>query len=168
MKTCFTTLLLALCPFITRAADIITLIGTNSYTVGANDVAEIISVSETSAGGGPRFLVNGVNYYSTFSSGTGGIVSNLPFIIAGPDKTIAGFGTVGIVTIRVRPKTDLLSPGTQPAQISNAVVIPADAAGPVNILLESSTDLVTWTAASPGTYGSSTVRRFFRVRGAAQ
>jgi hypothetical protein len=51
--------------------------------------------------------------------------------------------------------------GTTP---SNAVVIPADAAGPVAIILESSTDLVTWTAAKPGSYGSSTSKRFFRVR----
>jgi hypothetical protein len=47
---------------------------------------------------------------------------------------------------------------------SNSVVIPADAAGPVQIILESSTDLITWTAANPGTYGSSTSKRFFRVR----
>ncbi len=51
---------------------------------------------------------------------------------------------------------------------SNAVVIPADAAGGVQIILESSTDMVTWTAATPGTYGSSTQKRFFRVRAVGQ
>ncbi len=51
---------------------------------------------------------------------------------------------------------------------SNTVVIPADAAGNVNIILESSTDLVTWTAATPGSYGSSTSKRFFRIRAVAQ
>jgi hypothetical protein len=47
---------------------------------------------------------------------------------------------------------------------SNAVVIPADSAGPVQVLLESSADLITWNAALPGTYGTSTTNRFFRVR----
>lgn len=47
---------------------------------------------------------------------------------------------------------------------STAVVIPADAGGPVKIILESSTDLLNWTAALPGTYGTSTTNRFFRVR----
>lgn len=51
---------------------------------------------------------------------------------------------------------------------SSTVVVPADVAGPVDIILESSTDLITWTAATPGSYGSSTSKRFFRVRAVAQ
>ena len=51
---------------------------------------------------------------------------------------------------------------------SNSVVIPTDATGPVNVILESSTDLVTWTQANPGTYGASTAKRFFRVRAVNQ
>ena len=47
---------------------------------------------------------------------------------------------------------------------SNAVVIPNDSGGPVQIILESSSDLVTWTAATPGSYGAETDKRFFRVR----
>ena len=46
----------------------------------------------------------------------------------------------------------------------NTVVIPSDTNGPVTIVLESSVDLVTWTAANPGTYGTTTSNRFFRVR----
>lgn len=51
---------------------------------------------------------------------------------------------------------------------SNAVVIPSDAAGPVQILLETSTDLVNWNLANPGTYGSSSAGQFFRVRAVAE
>jgi len=47
---------------------------------------------------------------------------------------------------------------------TNTVVIPADASGPVEIILESSEDLITWTPASSGSYGASTSKRFFRVR----
>jgi len=51
---------------------------------------------------------------------------------------------------------------------SNAVVIPTNATGNVQIILESSTDLVNWVNATPGTYGSSTQSRFFRVRAVQQ
>jgi hypothetical protein len=65
--------------------------------------------------------------------------------------------------------TDNTSDGAQQSPFSgSAVVIPEDASGPVEIILESSTDLVNWTAANPGTYGSSTVKRFFRVRAVIQ
>ena len=58
---------------------------------------------------------------------------------------------------------------TQPNQAistipSNAVVIPSDSSGPVQIILESSEDMVNWNSANPGTYGASTNERFFRVR----
>jgi hypothetical protein len=50
---------------------------------------------------------------------------------------------------------------------ADAIVIPASATGNVQIILESSPDLVNWTAASPGTYGASAgTNRFFRVRAA--
>jgi hypothetical protein len=50
---------------------------------------------------------------------------------------------------------------------ADAIVIPASAAGNVQIILESSSDLVNWTAANPGTYGASAgTNRFFRVRAA--
>jgi hypothetical protein len=49
---------------------------------------------------------------------------------------------------------------------ADAIVIPASATGNVQIILESSTDLLNWTAANPGTYAaSSATNRFFRVRG---
>jgi hypothetical protein len=47
---------------------------------------------------------------------------------------------------------------------ANAVVIPEDAGGQYQVVLESSTDLLNWAVANPGTYGGSTQRRFFRTR----
>jgi hypothetical protein len=46
----------------------------------------------------------------------------------------------------------------------NSAVIPEDADGQYQVLLESSTDLITWTSAMPGSYGGSTLKRFFRTR----
>ncbi len=51
---------------------------------------------------------------------------------------------------------------------STAVVIPADANGPVSVILESSQDLITWNVAMPGTYGNSNSNRFFRIRAVQQ
>jgi len=50
----------------------------------------------------------------------------------------------------------------------NAVVIPTDATGDVQIVLEQSADLTSWTEATPGNYGATTTQRFFRVRAIAQ
>lgn len=48
---------------------------------------------------------------------------------------------------------------------ADAIVIPTATTGNVQIILESSPDLVNWTAANPGIYGaSSAANRFFRVR----
>ena len=48
---------------------------------------------------------------------------------------------------------------------ADAIVIPASTSGNVQIILESSPDLVNWSGASPGTYGASAgTNRFFRVR----
>ena len=59
-----------------------------------------------------------------------------------------------------RATTSNSSPGLP----SNTVVIPTDASGPVEIVMESSKDLVNWTRAEPGTYGTDTPKRFFRIR----
>jgi hypothetical protein len=83
---------------------------------------------------------------------------------------VAGPATITLTVAPGPPGVDpnfctieLVSP-SEPIQPSNSVVIPADSGGPVNIILESSTDLITWTAALPGSYGTSTAKRFFRVR----
>ena len=47
---------------------------------------------------------------------------------------------------------------------ATSVVIPSSAAGDVDVKLEQSADNVTWTECLPGTYNSSTVKRFFRLR----
>ncbi|HZF01850.1 MAG TPA: hypothetical protein VE344_08150 [Methylomirabilota bacterium] len=73
-------------------------------------------------------------------------------------------GSLTVVTLNIT------TPVSNTTVISNyvpadAIVIPASATGNVQIILESSPDLVNWTAASPGTYGASAgTNRFFRVR----
>ena len=47
---------------------------------------------------------------------------------------------------------------------SASVVVPSNAVGDVDVLLEQSNDMITWTQCLPGTYNASTQKRFFRVR----
>lgn len=177
MKVFQRILLLTLAVQLASAADVITLTGDNSYTVGTNEVAEVISVGNPTGSGG-TFRLNNSTVFFTKSGSNGGIVSQLPVVIAGPANTISpgilqtNIGSGGIqvvapsfVTLRIHSKAEFLDgPSTPSFASSTSVVIPEDADGPVDIVMESSTDLVNWNAANPGTYGSSANRRFFRVR----
>jgi hypothetical protein len=100
----------------------------------------------------------------TFSDGTSvpaGVSSvNGPLTIAGP--CTVGFAInagASFMSFKLSPSivdTPLIPTG--------AVVIPADGSGNYNVSLESSTDLINWIVATPGTYGSGATNRFFRVR----
>jgi hypothetical protein len=90
--------------------------------------------------------------------------SFVPMEIAGPAKiTLLSWGSQDnqeftIATFEVtRPAAPSVTP-------SNAAVIPVDANGTFTVILESSTDLITWTPAIPGDYSGNTVKRFFRTR----
>jgi hypothetical protein len=144
--------------------------------IQTNVTAQILHLHEYQFGssGGFGYLmvqVNGLNFrYSESSMST---VNNRPVII-GPatitliaieNLTSQGNVVTGqdnmICTILTTPEnpcsTNLFTPNT-------GVVIPADSGGPVNIILESSVDLINWMPADPGTYGTTTSNRFFRVR----
>jgi hypothetical protein len=73
-----------------------------------------------------------------------------------PTGPFGGFQN-GIFTIKTSLQIGTLTP-------LSTVVIPSDANGQVNVILESSTNMVSWTGALPGTYGRSAQARFFRVR----
>jgi hypothetical protein len=79
--------------------------------------------------------------------------------------TLAGSSVSPVASIMT---FTLTTPTSQSGLPVNTVVIPSDAKGPVQIVLESSSDLVSWTSALPGTYGSTYTNRFFRVRAIAQ
>jgi len=53
---------------------------------------------------------------------------------------------------------------SSPLVSSTSVVVPSNAIGDVDVLLEQSNDMITWTQCLPGTYNASTQKRFFRVR----
>ena len=64
------------------------------------------------------------------------------------------------VTVKITSKDD----PAVPTQAGNVAVIPEDENGQYQVILESSTDLITWTVTNAGTYGGTTTKRFFRTR----
>jgi hypothetical protein len=92
----------------------------------------------------------------------GGLPKLQPFKVAGPGtiKLVSQYAdTKALATFSITRANAV--PAVTPA---NAVVIPNDAAGNFQVTLESSTDLITWTAATPGSYSGTNQQRFFRTR----
>ena len=92
--------------------------------------------------------------------------SPLPITLTGLKSItlVSNGGSVFAATLTI------LTPSTNSISYTpvNSVVIPSDAIGNVQIILESSSDLVNWIPSLPGTYGSTYTNRFFRVRAVAQ
>jgi hypothetical protein len=134
--------------------------GAVTFDVPSNVVAEVIHANchgslSVTINGGTAFYIGAPN----------GVIAttNLPTVVGPASITITNGtivpGLVSFLTVRTSPATS--SPNFIP---NTAVVIPADSSGPVTIILESSVDLVNWTPAQPGTYGTTSTNRFFRVR----
>jgi hypothetical protein len=110
------------------------------------------------------YYIGGADYFYV------GTASQIPLIVTGVTNinvgsnalgSFAGWATFKIIT----PATTTVISNYVPA---DAVVIPSSATGSVQIILESSPDLINWTAANPGIYGAATAtNRFFRVRAVA-
>ncbi|HEX9046628.1 MAG TPA: hypothetical protein VF988_06345 [Verrucomicrobiae bacterium] len=135
---------------------------TASYAVTNNQVVTFTAfdfnntnppaVSLVASNGLPLFFGG-----STGNDPNGGVYTGLTNIT----MTAAGTNTAFLTFTVSTPTAQSLIP-------ANAVVIPSDATGPVQIILESSSDLVNWTSSLPGTYGNTYSNRFFRVRAVAQ
>lgn len=101
--------------------------------------------------------------YGVVASGSAPIVFNGSAVFTGVTNIVVdSFTEVAALTFTVT------TPTPQSMIPANAVVIPSDATGPVQIVLESSSDLINWTSSLPGTYGNTHSNRFFRVRAIAQ
>ena len=147
-------------------------------TVSENEILEIISLpraplnmvillSLPSEAGEVRFSIteDDVNGVRRASGGNFYYHPPLRHIFGGPCRLqfrgSQSEGTVwGALTYKITPKQS----STFQERPSNTVVIPADSAGPVEIIMESSEDMINWTRTEPGTYGTSTAKRFFRIR----
>lgn len=150
------------------AQDVITKLtpntGNESIEVKAGEVCEVLNVAgSVLVSSSQDFDSSNAKGYLSINSASWGSLGQ-PFPVAGPCWIHLRWNdSLAIISYRIRPNTS--SSTSTPA---NAVVIPTDATGSVQIILESSTDLITWTQANPGTYGASTAKRFFRIRAVNQ
>ncbi len=141
-----------------------------SYTLSSNQVVKIDTAFYT-----PINSNNGLTI-KVAPVGLGGSISfvnmvDAPFVAYPYPATFTGLTNItisptgsGAVTLTV------LTPSTNTTTYTpaNSVVIPSDATGPVQIILQSSSDLVNWVPSMPGTYGNTYSNRFFRVIAVAQ
>lgn len=140
-----------------------------SITIPSGQVMQVFNFTHDGDTGFLRLTKNATTQYVFQSVNTAGGTGNKApesYFVGPATIIISGGSAAAKVCLSYKIFDNSTVAGT--AVPSTAVVIPADASGPVSIILESSTDLVTWTAASPGSYGSSTAKRFFRVRAVAQ
>jgi hypothetical protein len=116
------------------------------------------------------YTINNTAYATTVPNG--GVAYAAPSFYTSISLATQIFTGLTNISINTASATFKIETPTMVNVISNyvpadAIVIPASATGNVQIILESSPDLVNWTAADPGTYGPSAgTNRFFRVRAA--
>ncbi len=151
--------------YVTLTAGGSQLPGIQTYEVRSNIVAQIIYLSFPNQGS-PKVFVNIPSTTNTIYYAQG-LNNNISLEGSGP--IFVGPATITLVATNNFSTSPWCTITTSPASGSSftpsgSVVIPNDNGGPVTIILESSTDLVTWTAANPGTYGTTSSNRFFRIR----
>jgi hypothetical protein len=76
-----------------------------------------------------------------------------------------GYNLLAFYSLEKEQVEQSSSSGSSVNTVSAAsIVVPSNATGDVDVLLEQSNDMITWTQCLPGTYNASTQKRFFRVR----
>jgi hypothetical protein len=140
-----------------------------SFAVATNQLITIVGYNGNHAKA-YGFAPNGIEGFPYMLVNVGGDIFSSPESITGLTNItfkLDSSGEPSWMTLRVtNPNEVNVVSNYVPA---DAVVIPASATGNVQIILESSSDLVNWTSANPGIYGpSSATNRFFRVRAVVQ
>jgi hypothetical protein len=151
---------------------------TLSIPAGKQLVIHGINLSSTATTSSPAFVRTPVSTGQNINIATIAYNSQLNIYWNGPIlgpmnieyglSTATGYNTFEptLCTFLFEIKDSTLEASTATtANISSAsVVVPSNAVGDVDVLLEQSNDMITWTQCLPGTYNASTQKRFFRVR----
>lgn len=130
-------------------------------TLAAGESARLAGVSFRGSSPAParlHVIADSFNFSISLLDAAGSV----DFTVPGPATLYYDKGTQsnrGFATVEITRAPELT-----PAIPASAAVIPEDADGQFDVLLESTTDGIEWTQALPGTYGGSTMKRFFRTR----
>lgn len=139
-----------------------------SYNVSTNQIVTLNSYYFGYAS--PAYIQNNVISFTDAN----GLVFNLYTNGSTLNYTFTGLEKIQLISSAATYSSyatfTILTPSTNCESFTpvNSVVIPSDATGNVQIILESSSDLVNWIPSQAGTYGSTYTNRFFRVRALAQ
>src|ERR1019366_6770683 len=139
-------------------------INVTNFQVPSNVVAQISSAyipAGNNYSGYIRVTFNGTS--STLGPVYGAISQPLPTCVGPATISLVATNT-GTLSYSVSSFCTIQTTSSLNFTPSSSVVIPNDGGGPVTIILESSTDLINWVPAEPGTYGTTSSNRFFRVR----
>lgn len=109
--------------------------------------------------------LGGTSSYSgrSLASSISSVTPNSPLLIPGPITITGSTERTTLLVYEIMDNAGNSSAAQMPSQ-GSSVVVPTSAAGDVDVKMEQSADNVTWTECLPGTYNSSTVKRFFRLR----
>ncbi len=138
--------------------------GPSYLTLGYNTNYNSVSVIHDTYG---NYAISFGNYgFPSTYYGSGNATAQFIEAIVGPgfircDNCNDGGTVPGIVTVQITRNNETITP-------SGAVTVPSDSIGSVQVILESSTNLATWSSALPGTYGSTRQNMYFRVRAVNQ
>jgi hypothetical protein len=146
--------------------------GTNAITVPNGEIWQVVNwygagdwnfayFSYDMGGGDLTFSGTSSSFYSLEAPGGG---NHIGLIIQGP-ATLRAREKLSITSLPYLMVVKKISSTSSASALSaTAVVIPTSSSGDVDVKMEQSADNVTWTECLPGTYNSSTVKRFFRLR----
>jgi hypothetical protein len=140
-----------------------------SYNLSANQIVTLNTFPTETFTTALITFYDGTSIYAPSSSSTQ--ASQQAFVFTGASNitfSITGNATAKYVSDLLTFTVLTHSTNTVTYTPANSVVIPTDATGPVQIILQSSSDLVNWIPSLPGTYGNTYSNRFFRVIAVAQ
>ena len=157
--------------------------GTNTIVVPAGEAWQLVTLSTYTGGSGGSTSADvlSVDSYSSSENYLGQISDTRGLVVglegaASNQTPSSSVGSIFIGPSYIKVNSFNVSNGwytfvfkklvnTASNSVSaTSVVIPTSASGDVDVKLEQSADNVTWTECLPGTYNSSTVKRFFRLR----
>ena len=109
--------------------------------------------------------LGGTSSYSgmALASSISSVTPHSPLLIPGPISITGSTEKTTLLVYEILDNLGSSSAAQSPSQ-GSSVVVPTSAAGDVDVKMEQSADNVTWTECLPGTYNSSTMKRFFRLR----
>ena len=169
MKTILSVILAALSITAAQAVEYVTLTPTNpSKTVAATDLVEIVGCSNVRSSGALQLIL-------TFSDETEVIVALGGYRRDGVNSGTAFAKTLGqkytgLTALRSNASNDVITLKITSASEINAVtpssvlVLPENSTGDFDVIIESSSDLVSWLPFFSQTVNSQTASRFFRTR----